>query len=686
MSIKEEIERIFNQAEELFKKSTVNAIETAIPLFKKVIGIERDLETKRFTQKATEYLERVEAIVKDYHKTAEDYRLMGWKEDSAFYYRVALRLSNKLKEAIEETERPVKKEIVLPKPLPRKVIPEPTPPVKEKLKKPAKPQKGKKSKHPGKEKLKELIERHQAEIEKIADDLDVSLPTISRWINQDSELKKLAEDKRKARDRGYKYLGKEKLKKLIEQYQANIKEIADALGVVTSTISRWINQDPELKELAEAKRKLEAKSKKAKAKIKRPKIRKPRESKISEIKTIDELKAFIISGRERVIWIDLSQELHKALVKELAHETKKDLLELTQEDYMKTPLAVLNQQKLGGFYNYYHWKNTTGKPTCRFILEELGLVERILSISEVKTKEEFKELLLKGVKVKNWNQVNPEIQKALIIELAQEAKKTVQDLVREDYEKVSLSSLNNGSLDGLYQYYYREVNITKKRTAFFILEKLGLVERVKEIGEIKEPEDLKKLLVSKAILLIRWGKVNEELQRALVKELVQTVEKEVDRLTAQDFTYTRLDSLDRRTLKDMYLYYNKQNKTGKPTVRYILEELGLVTGKVKALRDVQNTEELKELFDSGAINRVSWSQLPKQVQVMLVKELANTLKSPKRVEELTQNDYTKIPLSILGGNTLGGLHLHYFKMNTTGGTTTRFILEELGLTKSQAKY
>jgi len=625
-----EMEEKFSRAEELFRESTLESIEAAISLFKEVVKLTRDSAKQIYIPKIEEYLKRIKGIIEDYSKTGEDYKKRGWTNEGKFYCKVAERLEQARGDL--ETWIPLavlaEKEALPPKPPAKKVVPK-LPSIVKKPKKPIKAKKKRESKHPGKERLKELIEQHQAKVDKIAKDLKTAGSNISRWICQDPELKKLAEEKRKER----------------------------------------IKRKPK-----PAKR---VKIRRSKAKKKKPRI--------SKIKTIDELKELMTSGaRKRISWAYLPNELHKALVKELARETGKEFSKLTQGDYLKFKLPILNNQSLGGFYHHHCLRNTGGKPTPRFILEKLGLIEEILSIKEIKTKEALKELLVSGSKVKSWNQIDQEIQKALVLELSQKAKKKVQDLVKEDYERISLPSLDDGTLTGFYQH-YKNINETSKRTAYFILETLGLTEKIREIEEIKEPEELKKLLISKATLIIRWNKVNKEVQEALVKELAQKTGKELYQLDYQDFANTHLDSLDGRTLKDMYVYHRRQNKTGKPVVRYILEELGLVSTEVKALRDVKNTKELKELLDSGTIRQISWFQLPKQVQAMLVRELAKTVKPPKKVTKLTQKDYLKVPLSSLNGNTLGGLHLHYSKINTTGKLTTRFILEELGFLKNQTE-
>lgn len=51
---------------------------------------------------------------------------------------------------------------------------------------------GRPSKHPGREKLTSLIQKHKANIVKIAEELDVTRQAISQWIVDDPKLKKLA--------------------------------------------------------------------------------------------------------------------------------------------------------------------------------------------------------------------------------------------------------------------------------------------------------------------------------------------------------------------------------------------------------------------------------------------------------------------------------------------------------------
>ncbi len=413
---------------------------------------------------------------------------------------------------------------------------------------------------------------------------------------------------------------------------------------------------------------------------KKVRIKKPKKPKILEITTLEQLKNLLTSGAiRRISWHNLPLEIHKALIQELGRETGKETSELVQVDYMKFRLSVLNQQTLGGFYMYYRAKkNETEKSVTRFILEELGFAEKVSTLGKAKTKKELKELLLKGIKMRNWNQINLRIQRSLVRELAWKLGKKIEELIREDYD-VLLSDLGEKSLLGLYQYHAKK-NKTTKRASRFILEELGLAERTKEIGEIKEPKELKPLLASKAILIIRWGKVSKELQRALVKELAKTVKKEIRQLKSEDFTKTPLDSLNGGRLKDLYLYHRRQNKTKKPTLWYILEELGLVTTNIKPIEEVKSTDELKELLDLGAIRQVPWLRLNKQVQAMLVKELAALL--GKSAEQLVQMDYMKVPLPSLAGNTLGGLHLRYSRRNTSNKPIPRLILEELGLVKT----
>ncbi|MBU4311182.1 MAG: type II toxin-antitoxin system RelE/ParE family toxin, partial [Candidatus Omnitrophica bacterium] len=100
------------------------------------------------------------------------------------------------------------------------------------------------SKHPGRDKLKELIITYKGNTYKIAPELGGKQPTISYWINKDPELKELARSLRT------KHPGRDRLKELIITYKGNTSKIATELGGKQPTVSYWINKDPELKELA----------------------------------------------------------------------------------------------------------------------------------------------------------------------------------------------------------------------------------------------------------------------------------------------------------------------------------------------------------------------------------------------------------------------------------------------------
>jgi len=109
----------------------------------------------------------------------------------------------------------------------------------------------KKGKRPGKTKLIELINRYNANLLKIAEELEVGQATVSRWIRSDPELNALAKKLRAARPaRPGKYPGKARLIELINRYKANLLKIAEELNVGRATVSRWIISDPKLNALA----------------------------------------------------------------------------------------------------------------------------------------------------------------------------------------------------------------------------------------------------------------------------------------------------------------------------------------------------------------------------------------------------------------------------------------------------
>ena len=152
----------------------------------------------------------------------------------------------------------------VPRPPEKKVIDKVVLSVKERPKRPIKTNIKREPKHPGKNKLKELIIEHQANISKIANDLRVNNSTISRWINEDPKLKQLAQKQRRARVEEKR----ESFKALIIEHQANSYKIAKDLRVSNRTISRWINKDPKLKQLAQEQRKARVSEKQRKAREK----------------------------------------------------------------------------------------------------------------------------------------------------------------------------------------------------------------------------------------------------------------------------------------------------------------------------------------------------------------------------------------------------------------------------------
>jgi len=454
--------------------------------------------------------------------------------------------------------------------------------------------------------------------------------------------KRPREPTRAKRKRESKHPGKKKLKELIREYQARLSKIAKDLNVSKTTVSRWIGQDSELKKLAEDERKARAK----KVKIKKPKVKKPKRPKVPEIKTLDELKALLTSGVIKLItWGDLPIELHKALVQELARECEKKPSKLLERDYREHRLSILNQKTLRGFLSYWYKKNKTDKPVTSFILKELGLKGR---------REERYERLEELIK-KHQARIS-EIAKGLNV-----SKTTVSRWINEDSELKKLA-------EDQRRVRAEEAKIKKSKKP--------------KTSEIKSLEQLKTLMVSGKIRRIFWPQLSLEIHRALVQELAREVKKELLELAQVDYRKFRLGALNQQTLGGFYRYWTNRGIAGKSTCRFILEELGLVTTKIKSFKEIKTIDELKKLFDLGAIKRVSWSRLSKQVQVMLVEELAVLQEKP--VEKLIKRDYTEVPFPALGGNTLGGLHLHYFRQNKTGRRTTHFILEELGLMKEGA--
>ena len=491
---------------------------------------------------------------------------------------------------------------------------------------------------------------------------------------------------------------------------------------------------------------------------------------IKELKTLEQLKNLLTSGAITGIpWRALPLELHKALVIELGRQTKtkKKLSELNLIDYRETKLAVLNQRTLIGLYAYWYRENKTDSVITRFILEKLGLIERIpdikevstkeprptkLKISEITTLEQLKNLLISGaIRRVNWPNLPLEVHKALVQELAREAEKEPFELTNQDFETRKLSILNQKTLRGFLAH-WRKKNKTDKPVTSFILKELGLkgrreerYERLEELikkhqariseiakdlnvsdptisrwinedsglkkltedqrrvraeeskkrkprirkpkrskmSEIKTLDELKALLTSGERKRITWRDLPLELHKALVQELAREAEEELLELTQVDYREFRLGVLNRQTLGGFYGYWTDISIAGKSTCRFILEELGLVTTRIKSFEEIKTIDELKKLFDLGAIKRVFWSQLSKQVQAMLVEELAVLREKP--VEKLIKRDYTEVTFPVLGGNTLGGMYLHYSKQNKTRRRTPHFILEELGLIKEETK-
>ena len=107
-----------------------------------------------------------------------------------------------------------------------------------------------------------------------------------------------------------------------------------------------------------------------------PRIKKPEKSKIPKITTLKRLKNRLASSEtRRIVWSNLSLEVHKVLVQKLAQKLSKEPGELRRKHSYKISLDVLDGRTLKGLYYYYYQKSSSKKRIRSFILKELGLLE-----------------------------------------------------------------------------------------------------------------------------------------------------------------------------------------------------------------------------------------------------------------------------------------------------------------------
>ncbi len=169
-----------------------------------------------------------------------------------------------VKEALPRKEKLVPRKEIIPSPE-KKVVIKPTP-IKMQRRGSRRKQ-GRPSSNPGKEKLKALIIKRQAKISEIADDLKVSNATISRWINEDSELKQLAKDQKRIRKgrskRKYKqHPDRENLIALIKKHKGNLSAVArdPSLRITNRTLYSWIEEEKDLESLVEEQKKKQSRA------------------------------------------------------------------------------------------------------------------------------------------------------------------------------------------------------------------------------------------------------------------------------------------------------------------------------------------------------------------------------------------------------------------------------------------